>query len=191
MPKYNSGILDVVDMTAIEAEGSTRTSVVGHFRVWKDVYESLEDEARTRRVSLNTLVNQVLSSHTRDDVLWEEMGYVKLTKIAFRAFLSRIPDDELDELGPVLAKDTPSAMMLARKGAVDLDAILDYLRFRSRSGWFSMHESKGDRKNILSFMHDFGSRESVLLRSYFMSLFGLVGIHPMITTTSSSVMIVY
>ena len=38
------------------------------------------DEARTHRVSLNTLVNQVLSTHTRDDVLWEEMGCVKIDK---------------------------------------------------------------------------------------------------------------
>jgi hypothetical protein len=176
-------------MRALDPEGSARTSVVGHFRVWKDVYDSLEDEARTRRVSLNTLVNQVLSTHTRDDLLWEEMGYVKLTKNAFRAFLSRIPDDELEELGLALSKDTPSAMMLARKGEVNLDAVLDYLRFRSRAGWFSLNESKRSGRDTISFMHDFGPRESVLLRSYFTSLFGLVGVRPKITTTSTSVMI--
>ncbi len=101
-------------MSALAPEDSMRKSSSVHFRVWKDVYDSLEDEARTHRVSLNTLVNQVLSTHTRDDVLWEEMGCVKMTKTAFQEFLSRIPDDELDELGSVLAKNTPSAMMLAR-----------------------------------------------------------------------------
>ncbi len=168
-----------------------RASVPGHFRVWKDVYDSLEQEARTRKVSLNTLVNQVLSTHTRDDLLWEEMEYVKLTKIAFRAFLDCIPDDELAELGAVLANDTPSTMMLARKGAVDLDAVLDYLRFRSRAGWFSMNESKRNGKTTLCFMHEFGPRESVVLRSYFMSLFGLIGIHPKVITSNSSVVIEY
>ena len=82
-------------------------------------------------------------------------------------------------------------MMLARKGAVNLDAILDYLHFRSRAGWFSLHESKSNGKDILSFIHDFGPRDSVLLRSYFTSLFGLVGINPKITTTDSSVMVEY
>ena len=178
-------------MTAVELEGSKPTSVVGHFRVWKDVYDSLEDEARTRRVSLNTLVNQVLATHTRDDLVWEEMGYLKLTKIAFRDILSHVPDDELEELGTSFAKETPSAMMLARRGVVDLDAILDYLRFRSRAGWFSLNETKRNGRDTLCFMHDFGPRESVLLRSYFVSLFALVGVRPKVTTTSTSVMVEY
>jgi len=178
-------------MTAHGDEGSNQSSVVGHFRVWKNVYDSLEDEARIRKVSLNTLVNQVLSTYARDDVLWEEMGYVKLTKIAFRSFLSRIPDDELEKLGAVLATNTPSAMMMARKGAVDLDAVLDYLRFRSRFGWFSIRETKRDGREIFCFMHDFGPRDSVLLRCYFKTLFGLIGMNPKITTTSSSVVVEY
>jgi hypothetical protein len=178
-------------MTALDVEGSMRASVPGHFRVWKDVYDSLEQEANTHKTSLNTLVNQVLSTHTRDDVLWEEMEYVKLTKIAFRAFLSRIPDDELDELGAELANNTPGTMMLARKGVVNLDAILDYLRFRSRAGWFSLNESKRNGRNTICFMHEFGPKESVLLHSYLMSLFGLIGIHPKLITSDSSVVIEY
>jgi hypothetical protein len=164
---------------------------VGHFRVWKDVYDSLEQEARTNKTSLNTLVNQVLSAHTGDDMLWEEMEYVKLTKIAFRAFLSRIPDDELAELGAVLANSTPSTMMLARKGAVNLDAVLDYLRFRSRAGWFSLNESERNGKNILCFMHEFGPKESILLYSYFTCLFGSIGIHPEVIAGDSSVVVEY
>jgi len=178
-------------MAALEVDRYRRASVVGHFRVWEDVYDSLEAEAKTHKTSLNTLVNQVLSTHTRDDLLWEEMEYVKLTKIAFRAFLDRIPDDELAELGAVLANDTPSTMMLARKGVVDLDAVLDYLRFRSRAGWFSMNESKRNGMTTLCFMHEFGPRESLLLRSYFMSLFGLIGIHPKVITSNSSVVVEY
>jgi hypothetical protein len=178
-------------MTAVDVEGLMRASVPGHFRVWKDVYDSLELEARTRKVSLNTLVNQVLSTHTRDDVLWEEMEYMKLTKIVFRAFLSRIPDDELAELGAALANDTPSTMMLARKGVVDLDAVLDYLRFGSRAGWFSINESKRNGRTTLCFMHEFGPRYSVLLHSYFINLFGLIGIHPKVISPDSSVIIEY
>ena len=178
-------------MTFPESEDVRRKSLSGHFRIWEDVFNSLEDEAKRKNVSLNTLVNQVLSAHTRDGVLWEEMGSVRLTKDAYRAFLSRIHDDELEELGPVLAHGTPSAMMLARKGSIDLDAVLDHLRFRSRFGWFSMQESQKNGRDTISFIHDFGPRESILLGAYLASLFGTVGVHPKITTTNSSVMVVY
>jgi hypothetical protein len=176
-------------MTAVDVEASKQSSVVGHFRVWKDVYDSLEEEARAHRTSLNTLVNQVLATHTRDDVIWEEMGYVRMTKIAYREVLKRVPDEKLDGLGPVFAKETPSAMMLARKGEVSLESVLDYLRFRSRSGWFSMNETVRNGRTTLSFMHDFGPRQSVVLHSYFVSLFGLVSIHPKVIATDSSVVV--
>jgi hypothetical protein len=176
-------------MSAIELERAARISVVGHFRVSKDVYDSLEEEAMRQRVSLNTLVNQVLGTHTRDDVLWQEMGFVKLTKTAFRAYLNSIPEGKLDDLGPVMAKETPSSIMLARKGAVNLESLLDFLRFRSRAGWFSMIESSRNGSQVICFMHDFGTKESTILRSYFINLFGLVGIRPKIITSNSSVVV--
>jgi len=178
-------------MTALDVERSMRASVAGHFRVWKDVYGSLEEEARTRKVSLNTLVNQVLSSHTRDDLLFEEEGFVKMTKNTVRLALSFIPDDKLTELGSLAAMSGADARMLARSNCITLDTVLDELRLFSRSGWYSLNEAKRNGKEVISLIHDLGPRESVLIGAYAMNLFALVGVRPKITTTSSSVMIEY
>ncbi len=178
-------------MTALDAKASTRTSVVGHFRVQKDVYDSLEDEARTRRVSLNTLVNQVLSSHTRDDLLFEEGGFVKMTKNTLRVVLSLIPDDKLSEFGRLAAKNGPDARMLERSNSISLDTVLDELRLFSRSGWYSLNQTKKSGKEIISLIHDLGPRESVALGAYAEGLFSLIGVRPKITTTRTSVMIEY
>jgi hypothetical protein len=178
-------------MIAVDAEGSMRTSVVGHFRVWNDVYESLEDEARTRRVSLNTLLNQVLSTHTRDDLLYEEEGFVKMTKDTLRVALSLIPDDKLYEFGMLAAKIGPDARMLARSNSITVDTVLDEMRLFSRSGWYFLNEAKKNGKEVISLIHDFGPRASVALGAYATGLFALVDVHPKIKTTSSSVMIEY
>ena len=83
------------DMTALEVEGSMRRSVSVHFRISTDMYDSLEEEARKKSVSLNTLLNQVISAHTRDDLLFEEEGFVKMTKNTLCVVLSLIQDDKL------------------------------------------------------------------------------------------------
>jgi len=178
-------------MAALDVERSPKASVVGHFRVWKDVYASLENESRARRVSLNTLVNQVLSTHAGDDLLFEEEGFVKMTKNTLRVVLSLIPDDRLSEFGSLAAKNGPDARMLARSDCINKDTVLDELRLFSRSGWYSLNETKKNGNEVISLIHDLGPRESIVLGAYAMGLFALAGVRPKITTTSTSVMIEY
>ena len=178
-------------LSPLDAKRLTRRSVVGHFRVSQDVYDSLENEAMTQGTSLNALLGQVLSAHTRDDWVFKEVGCVKVTKNMFRVLLSLIPDERLNELGRLTAESGPDAMMLARKGAVNLDTVLDDLRFCSRSGWFSLSEAKENGKLSISLVHDFGPRESIFLGAYATNLFALIDVHPKITITGSSVMIEY
>lgn|GEM_PF-6064016 len=172
-----------------------RKTVSVHFRLWDDVYDSLQNEASSQKVNLNTLLNQVLSTHTRDDLLFEEEGFVKMTKNTLRAALSLIPDDKLSEFGRLAAKNGPDARMLARSDCITLDTVLDELRLSSRSGWYSLNEGKRAGKEVISLIHNLGPttgpRQSAVLSAYVTGLFALVGVRPKITTTSTSVMIEY
>jgi len=176
-------------MAAIDVRTSMKESVPGHFRIWKDVYESLEEEATKRKVSLNTLVNQVLSTHTRDDVLYEEVGFIKMTRDTLRVALSLIPDDKLCEFGALAANTGADARMLARDDTMNIDAVREELRFFSRSGWFSINEAKKNGREVISLLHDFGPRGSLAFGPYVTGLFALVGVRPKVRATSSSVTI--
>src|SRR5208282_3989093 len=122
-----------------------------------------------------TLVNQVLSSHTRDDLLFEEGGFGKMTKNTLRVVLSLIPDDKLSEFGRLAAKNGPDARMLARSDCITVDTVLDELRLFSRSGWYSLNEAKRNGKKIISLIYDLGPttgpRQSVALSAYVTGLF--------------------
>ena len=172
-----------------------RRSVSVHFRISTDMYDSLEEEARKKSVSLNTLLNQVISAHTRDDLLFEEEGFVKMTKNTLRVVLNLIPDDNLSEFGTLAAKNGADARMLARSDCITVDTVLDELRLFSRSGWYSMNEEKKNGNEIISLIHDLGPttgpRQSVVLSAYVTGLFALAGVRPKIRTTSSSVMVEY
>jgi hypothetical protein len=164
-----------------------RASVPGHFRVWKDVYDSLEDEAKTRGVSLNSLVSQVLSIHARDDRLLEQVGYVKMPKGAYRLVLSMMSDEKLIEFGAAVHGAGPDALILARSGAITLDSILADMHIRSRGGWFSVSEVGRNGKRTITLMHDLGPRFSIVLGAGVTASCALIGVRPKITTTDSSV----
>ncbi|MGA2665366.1 MAG: hypothetical protein ABSF83_10515 [Nitrososphaerales archaeon] len=178
-------------MDSPASEDLVRKSSSAHFRVWTDVFGSLEQEAERRRVSLNVLVNQVLASYVRDELLFEKIGYLKMTKDAYRAHLGVIPDDKLGELGTKLAKTNPREIMLARKGVVSMDGVLDLLSLQSRFGLWSLQTVERDGKNAVTLMHDLGPKESVLLAAYVTGLFALVNVRGKVTTTDFSVMIEY
>jgi len=166
-------------------------SVSGHFRICADVYESLEDEARTRKVSLNTLVNQILSTYTRDESLYERLGILKLPKDTYRLMLQLMPDDKLTEFAKELIRHWPTTLMLARSGAINVHAVLNELRDASKLGFLSLYVADRNGMKVISMSHEFGPKHSVILSAAAMGLFGMVGIHPSVTTTDSSVTIEY
>jgi len=177
--------------TAYDDESANKGSVSGHFRIWKDVYESLEDEARARKVSLNTLVNQLLSDHTRDEMLYEKAGVVKLPRSTFGLMLEFIPEERLLEFAKEVAKHWPTTMILARKGVITVDGILSQLHDESKMGFVSLYEVRNNGTRRVSLLHEFGQKYSTILGASTESLFALVGVRPKITTTSSLVTIEY
>ena len=178
-------------MTVVDTDPPIRTSIPGHFRISKDVYDALEDQAKRHGVSLNTLVNQLLSAYTRDEALYESIGIVKLPKDTYRLMLQLMPDDKLSELGRELIKRWPTTLMLARRGAITTDAILNHLRDTSKMGFFSLYETETNGMKVVSLTHEFGPRYSVVASAALMGLFELVDIHPKITTTDSAVTVEY
>jgi hypothetical protein len=176
---------------ARNAEGSGKTTVSGHYRVQEEVYSSLESEAREHKVSLNALVSHVLSDHTRDDSLAEEVETIRVTKDAFRLFLDAISEDRLREIGRLSVNRGADAMMMAVSGAINLDAVLDELNIFSRWSCYSIHHTNANGKRIITLMHVLGPKFSVLLVGYVTALFGQISISPKVKTTNSSVTIEY
>jgi hypothetical protein len=177
-------------MTGLDAEATARKSISGHFRIWKVVYDSLEEEAAKRKVSLNTLVNQVLYGHTGEELLLEEMRFLRMSRGVYRALLGVVPDDKLSEMGRVSAK-SEDTVMLAFSGNVNLHAVLDEMQRVSRFGWYSFHRTKTNEHETISLVHDLGPRYSVVLGAYATNMFAHAGIHPKIMTTDSSVVVTY
>jgi hypothetical protein len=178
-------------VSVFELQDPKKPGVPGHFRIWKDVYNSLEDEARAREVSLNTLVNQLLSTHTRNNSVYEKLGVVKMPKDTYRLALQLIPDDKLGEFGRELVKRYPTSLMLARKGAITIDAVLNELSDATKMGFFSLYEAERDGMKVISLTHDLGPRYSVVLSAAVTALFELVSVRPRITITDSSVTVEY
>jgi hypothetical protein len=178
-------------MALIEENESAKASVPRHFRIQRDVYDSLEEEAKKLEVSLNWLVNRVLSNHTRDDWILDSMGLVKMPDEVFREFVSLIPEDKMRELGSRVASTILPSMMLEMDGTVNLGAVLNSLQLMSRGGAFVVHESHKNGRRRISLTHRNGPKLSAYYSGLVPTLFAQAGVTVKIKTTSDSITFEY
>ena len=74
------------------------TSVITS-RVREDIKEKLEEECKSKQVTLNTLIGQILAKHVDWDRFTEEVGFVSTSKVALKAFLESIPEKQVETIG--------------------------------------------------------------------------------------------
>jgi hypothetical protein len=106
-------------------------------------------------------------------------------------FFRFLPEDKLSTVGAEVVEHAMVPLMLARKGEITLDAVLDNIQQGAVLGWYSCYQSRVNGKQVLSLTHDFGPKDSHVLAATVSKVFDLVGIRPKVTTTDSSVVVEY
>jgi hypothetical protein len=80
-------------------------TVTRSFRINESAFLALEEEAKKRNISLNTLVNQLFISYANFDRYFQRLGMLKMSKVAFRKILKAAPDNELVESAREVAQN--------------------------------------------------------------------------------------
>jgi len=176
--------------TLLPADQGRKETVAVHVRLWQDVYQSLEEEARARKESMNSLINQLLSTYTRDEMLIDKSGKIVTSLDTIKAYLRYIPDDRLAEFSQDVVEFS-AGLMLARRGEITLDSVLEEFRHQSNRGWFDLSLQKENGKNILTFFHELGPRHSVALEIIATRMFELASIRPKTRMTESTVTVIF
>lgn len=152
---------------------------------------ALEEEARKRNISLNTLVNQLFLSFANFDRYFQKFGMTKISKVSYRKTLKVIPDAEVVELAREVAQNSGKVVILARYGAVSLKGVLDWLKdLADYAHWFEYHEAHSpEGKRVITLTHDMGVKFSTFMVTYTKELFGLISMNPKLTSTEDSITI--
>jgi hypothetical protein len=166
-------------------------TVTRSFRINESAFLALEEEAKKRNISLNTLVNQVFLSYANFDRYFQRLGMLKMSKFQFRKILKALPDKEIIELAREVAQNSSKIIILARYGTLSLTTILDYLNTLADYAYFVERSeviSPGENR-IITLIHSYGGNGSVFVKAYAKTLFELIDIEPKLSSTENSVTI--
>jgi hypothetical protein len=128
-------------------------TVTRSFRINETAFLALEEEAKKRNISINTLVNQLFLSFANFDRYFQRFGMVKISKVSYRKTLKVAPDQEIAELAREVARNSGKVIILARHGTMSLSGVLDWLKNLGCSS-SSVQVLRGVRKGPLYYLSD-------------------------------------
>jgi hypothetical protein len=167
-----------------------RRTITRSFRVDQEALETIEADASKKRISANTLVNQLLLSYANYDHFLQH-PIIKMGSAFHEAVIARLSDADAIAVGKQLAENQGKIAILSRQGAVSLEGVLFDLRWLGDySGAISYREAQVGARRTVTLVHNWGKKGSLFWGQFMLSLFELAEIHPKLTITESSAVVV-
>lgn len=166
----------------------SKKTTIRTFRVDAAALEIIEKDAKNKKISVNTLVNQLLLAYANHDRYLEQFPMVKIPSNVLGSLFDGLSDEFAKDAGKRLAENLVRAHILSIQGDLNLGTFLAQFRIVSDYGKiFTLEETEVDRKRTVTLYHRFGRKGSLYLAEFLISLFGLIDMQPKITTTELSV----
>lgn len=132
-------------------------------RLPKSLERSLEAEARSRKISLNSFITSILARYDEWDRLAEKFGFMCMADDALTAILDSLDDAQIAEIARECGASIPKAIMEFWFSHVSYEAFLKYLSLRSTYQHFVNHEVVTDKDGhlMITARHEHGRKWSV------------------------------
>jgi hypothetical protein len=144
------------------------------FRLHKGQLDQLRQEAREKRISLNTLVNQIVDSYVSFIVNALKAGAVPVDKLTLVTLLQGYNEDQLKAMAQHIVGKTGVESTLQLQGRYDFEALIDSQESWLRAtGFPHRHDKDSENNNRHTFIiqHDMGRKYSVFAAEGFKTYF--------------------
>jgi hypothetical protein len=144
-----------------------KTSTVS-FRIDKEYNQILRVEAEEKRITLNTLVNQIFGEYVEWHRYVKQFGTIILSKDAFKLLLDNLENDKIINIAIEIATKAPKEFILFKWKEINSSNLIDFIKmFFDHCGYgqydYQFTESK---VNKFSIRHELGKKGSLFLKAY-------------------------
>lgn len=150
-----------------DAKKTKKTSTVS-FRIDSEYDRLLRREAEQKKISLNTLVNQIFGEYVELHRYIKLFGTIILSKDAFKLILDGLDNDKITNLAIDIATKAPREFILFKWKEIDSSNVIDFIKmFFDHCGYGQYdHQMTESKINKFSIRHELGKKGSIFLKSY-------------------------
>lgn len=141
------------------------------FRIDRENEKILRSEAEQKRVSLNTLVNQIFGEYVEWQRYIERFGTIIMSKDAFRCIIGSLDEQEVINVAITIASKAPKEFILFKWKELSAKSVVNFMRmFFEHCGYGQYDYSKNQFTNTFSIHHDLGKKGSLFLKTYIQTI---------------------
>jgi hypothetical protein len=127
----------------------------------QDVLEQLRALANERKISLNSLVSQVLDHYIKLGVYDRTFGFFSISEDVLRLLLAKQSDEEIDKIDAVAGAKIHKQIIMYLYGKVNKESVIDYLDiFGNRFSTF--RHFRDGHKHTMTIYHGINRQFSLL-----------------------------
>jgi hypothetical protein len=144
----------------------TREFVTVTFRINRKVIESFRKQSEESGISMNALVNQVLSHYIEWDSFEPRVGMIPFPKAVLAKIFAEMEADQIANLASSVGKNTAIDMAMFMKGRIDVLGFISWIESRMKnSGFEIMHRIDSTKGiHVVTIKHDLGKNWSTYLK---------------------------
>ncbi len=156
------------------------------FRINSNTLSTLRKKAEDTKISLNTLVNQILSNYVEWEMTAAQAGFATVHKQALREVFDALDSDKLKEVALRTAIGLEETIMLMY-GKFDSDTLIKLLKLRANRSGFHIREYEENGENKIVLQHDMGRKWSEFFQIQNQALINKTGSGVKIEVTDNSI----
>src|ERR671932_95197 len=159
------------------------------FRIEEHLDSILQKDAKSKGISVNSLLSLILTKYAEWDRYIEKFGTITVKRDSFKMMLSAINDDKVTDISQELGDMVPSQFVLFWFKKNTLENYLKYISLICKHGGFAQYEIEQDGgEYTITLIHELGDRWSNFLANRMGSgMENAVGIVPRIEILQNGV----
>ncbi|MHB8601028.1 MAG: hypothetical protein ACYC6W_05305 [Nitrosotalea sp.] len=146
---------------------SSKKSSTITFRIDKEYEKVLREEAQSKKITMNTLANQVFGDYVEWQRYMERFGTIVLSKEAFKLILDLLDEKNLLNLAVDIGEKVPKEFILFKWKGVATDNVIKFIKmYFDHCGYGAHDQTKSEGTITFSIHHDLGKKGSVFLKAF-------------------------
>ncbi len=143
-----------------------RTSSIT-FRIAESYEKALRKVAEEKKISLNTLANQIFGNYVELERYMAKFGVLVMSKDTFKLLLSAMSEKDLINLAVRAGSEEPKEFILFKWKTLNADNVIEFLKiYFEHCGYGTYDMERSDGNTALSVHHNLGEKGSLYLKSF-------------------------
>jgi len=143
-----------------------KKTVLRTVRLYQELDSILRDDAEASGLTVNTLINRILTKYAEWDRYTERFGFVSFARRTFKSILEEIDECKVEEIATKTGSSALKAVTLFWFKELNAETLLNTLSNYCKYSGLGVSEIKVDGAQCtMTFRHDLGRKYSIYLKN--------------------------